>query len=79
MRERQRRADSATSNAVARGLNILAVRDQRQARHYMEYKQVPGPVIARVLDCPELRRRVSPEESLSEAITPAPPPASPES
>jgi hypothetical protein len=39
----------------------------------MEYKQVPEQVIARVLDCPELRRRMSPEESLSEAITPAPP------
>ena len=70
MSERQRRADSATSNAVARGLNILAVRDRCVARRYMEHnKQVPARVIARVLACPELRRRVSGEQSISEAIT----------
>lgn len=73
MSERQRRADSATANAVARGLNILAVRDRCVARHYMEHKQVPTRVIARVLACPELRRRLSGDQSISEAITPSAP------
>ena len=73
MSERQRRADSATANAVARGLNILAVRDRRVARRYMEHKQVPERVIARVLACPELRRKLTGEQSISEAITPSAP------
>lgn len=70
MIERQRRADEATANAVARGLNILAVRDAELARRYMEHKQVPAAVIERVLAQPALRRRESAEQSLSEAITP---------
>jgi hypothetical protein len=74
MNERQRRADGATANAVARGLNILAVRDRDVARHYMERKHVPTHVIARVLAFPELRRRLSDEQSISEAITPSAPP-----
>ena len=37
---RQRRSDETTANAVARGLNILAVRDAPQAQRYMEYKYV---------------------------------------
>jgi hypothetical protein len=73
MSERQRRTDSATANAVARGLNILAVRDHCVARQYMEHKQVPAQVIARVLAFPELRRRLSGEQSTSEAITPSAP------
>jgi hypothetical protein len=39
----------------------------------MEHKFVPSDVICRVLTRPELRRRVSPEQSISEAITPSPP------
>lgn len=72
MNERQRRTDEATANAVARGLNILAVRDCDLARRYMEYKEVPAQVIARVLERPELRRRISDWQSVSEAITPGP-------
>ena len=70
MIERQRRSDEVTANAVARGLNILAVRNARLARRYMEHKHVPAAVIARVLAQPALRRRESAEQSLSEAITP---------
>lgn len=36
MQVRQRRSVETTANAVARGLNILAVRDATQARRYME-------------------------------------------
>jgi hypothetical protein len=71
--ERQRRSDEPTANAVARGLNILAVRDAALARRYMQYKDVPDHVIARVLDHPELRRRESAAQSISEAITPSAP------
>jgi hypothetical protein len=71
--ERQRRADEVTANAVARGLNILAVRDAGLARNYMEFKDVPEHVIARVLEWPELRRRESTGQSVSEAITPSAP------
>jgi hypothetical protein len=39
----------------------------------MEHKFVPSDVIYRVLAHPELRRRISPEQSVSEAITPSPP------
>jgi len=70
MIERQRRVDTVTANAVARGLNILAVRNSNLARRYMEYKQVPASVITRVLAEPALRRRESAEQSISEAITP---------
>jgi len=73
MNERQRRTDEATANAVARGLNILAVRGPALARHYMAFKDVPGHVIARVLARPELRRRESAAQSVSEAITPSAP------
>jgi hypothetical protein len=58
---------------VARGLNILAVRDAGLARNYMEYKDVPEHVITRVLERPELRRRESVGQSVSEAITPSAP------
>ena len=71
--ERQRRADEVTANAVARGLNILTVRDAGLARNYMEFKDVPEHVIARVLQSPELRRRESTGQSVSEAITPSAP------
>ncbi|SDE11138.1 hypothetical protein SAMN05428966_10724 [Massilia sp. PDC64] len=71
--ERQRRSDEPTANAVARGLNILEVRDAALARNYMRHKDVPDHVIARVLDHPELRRRESPAQSISEAITPSTP------
>lgn len=70
MTERQRRRDEATANAVARGLNILTVRNARLARRYMEYKHVPDTVIERVLAEPSLRRRESAEQADSEAITP---------
>jgi hypothetical protein len=73
MQERQRRSDDVTANAVARGLNILAVRNAELAQRYMEHKFVPSDVIYRVLAHPELRRRISPEQSVSEAITPSPP------
>jgi hypothetical protein len=70
--ERQRRSNEPTANAVARGLNILAVRNAEVARRYMRYKNVPDHVIARVLDHPPMRRRESAEQSVSEAITPSP-------
>jgi hypothetical protein len=71
MSERQQRDDTATANAVARGLNILTVRDRSLAQCYMEYKGVPAQVIARVLAHPGLRRRQSAAQSVSEAITPS--------
>jgi hypothetical protein len=71
--ERQRRSDEPTANAVARGLNILAVRNAELAMRYMRYKDVPDHVIARVLACPDLRRRESAAQSVSEAITPSAP------
>jgi hypothetical protein len=73
MNERQRRADEVTANAVARGLNILAVRDADLAARYMQHKHVPAHVIARVLEQPALRRQLSAAQSVSEAITPSPP------
>jgi hypothetical protein len=74
MSERQRRSDEPTANAVARGLNILAVRDAEVARRYMRHKHVPDHVIERVLDHPQLRRHESAAQSISEAITPSTPP-----
>jgi hypothetical protein len=73
MNERQRRADEVTANAVARGLNILAVRDADLATRYMQHKEVPAHVIARVLEQPALRRQLSAAQGVSEAITPSPP------
>jgi len=73
MRERQQRSDEATANAVARGINILSVRDGSVARHYMECRGVPNDVIVRVLDAPHLRRAPSPAQLVSEAIVPLPP------
>lgn len=70
MSERQQRKDDSTANAVARGLNILAVRNPALARRYMEHMAVPAGVIARVLTRPDLRRRESAEQSITEAITP---------
>ena len=70
---RQRRVDNDTANVVARAINILNVRDRAIARHYMEYKHVPRHVIERVLDHPSARRAPSPEQLVSEAITPFPP------
>ena len=70
MQVRQRRSDDTTANAVARGLNILAVRDATQARRYMEYKGVPAAVIERVLQRPDACRRLTPEQAVSEAIVP---------
>ena len=72
MQMRQRRSDETTANAVARGLNILAVRDATQARRYMEYKNVPATVIERVLQSPHACRRLTPEQAVSEAILPMP-------
>jgi len=74
MSERQKRIDDVTAKAVARGINILAVRNRAVAQHYMEYKRVPARVITRVLDNPALRRVPSTEQLISEAITPSPPP-----
>lgn len=73
MSERQKRTDVDTANVVARGINILLVRDRSVARHYMEYKHVPPHVIDRVLDHPALRRMPSAGQLRSEAITPFPP------
>jgi len=70
---RQRRSDEPTANAVARGLNILAVRDALLAMRYMRHKNVPDHVIARVLHYPALRRRERAGQSVSEAIMPTPP------
>lgn len=75
MDQRQRRTDVLTANAVARGLNILGVRDAELARRYMEHKAVPAHVIARVIGRPELRRQESVGQSVSEAITPSMPAA----
>jgi hypothetical protein len=69
--ERQRRNDEPTANAVARGLNILVVRNAELARQYMQHKSVPDHVIARVLGSPPLRRRESAGQSVSEAIKPS--------
>jgi hypothetical protein len=71
MNERQKRSDDETAKAVARGVNILAVRGSAMARHYMEHKCVPGVVIERVLGDPGRRRQPSEAESVSEAITPS--------
>ncbi len=73
MSVRQKRIDIDTANVVARGINILLVRDRSVARHYMEVKHVPPNVIDRVLDHPGLRRMPSAEQLRSEAITPFPP------
>jgi hypothetical protein len=73
MSERQRRTDVAMANAVARGVNILGVRNALLAQRYMRYKGVPEAVIARVIAEPEARRSQSPAQSVSEAITPGPP------
>jgi len=70
MSKRQRRHDVPTANAVARGLNILAVRNAELAQRYMAYKGVPEQVIARVLLDPQRRRPLTPEQSVSEAIVP---------
>jgi hypothetical protein len=73
MNQRQKRSDEETAKAVARGVNIMAVRGWSVAQRYMEHKHVPERVIARVLGSPELRRKPSPEHSVSEAITPLTP------
>ena len=73
MNERQRRTDVAMANAVARGLNILGVRNILLAQRYMRHKGVPKAVIDRVIAEPEARRHESAEQSVSEAITPSPP------
>ena len=71
MSERQKRTDGDTAKAVARGVNILAVRNRAVAQNYMEYKHVPSGVITRVLENPASRRMPSTEPMLSEAITPS--------
>jgi hypothetical protein len=73
MSERQRRVDGGTAKAVARGVNILAVRNRTLAQNYMEYKRVPTGMITRVLDNPASRRMPSTEQLISEAITPSQP------
>ncbi|WP_229632222.1 hypothetical protein [Pseudoduganella violaceinigra] len=74
MNERQRRSDTVTAKAVARGVNIQSVRNRALAQKYMEYRRVPSGVIARVLDKPLLRRAPSNDQLVSEAITPSSPP-----
>jgi hypothetical protein len=71
MSERQRRADIGTANAVARGVNIFAVRNRSLAQNYMEYKQVPPLVIRRILDNASPRRAPSADQAISEAIIPS--------
>ena len=73
MNERQRRSDATTANAVARGINIQAIRGTQLAHHYMRCKGVSEAVIERVLAEPTLRRPPSDEQSVSEAITPSRP------
>ena len=73
MSERQRRSDIDTANAVARGVNIQGIRGPVLAWRYMRYKGVPEAVIERVLDTHGPRRDLSPEQAISEAITPSPP------
>jgi hypothetical protein len=73
MVERQRRNDICTAKAVARGLNILSVRNRSLAQKYMEFRRVPSVVITRVLDKPLLRRTPSTDQLESEAITPSSP------
>jgi hypothetical protein len=73
MSERQQRIDQQTANFVARGVNIMAVRDREIACRYMEFYGVPAHVIARVLDHPEARRPPSAGQRISEAIVPSPP------
>lgn len=73
MSERQKRTDGGTAKAVARGVNILTVRNRAVAQNYMEYKRVPSSVITRVLDNPASRRTPSTGELISEAITPSSP------
>jgi hypothetical protein len=70
MNVRQKRSDSSTANVVARGINILAVRDRLVARRYMDYHHVPAAVIERVLDHPGSRRTPTAEQLRSEAIRP---------
>ncbi|SFG08178.1 hypothetical protein SAMN05518865_10851 [Duganella sp. CF458] len=70
--ERQRRFDIGTAKAVARGVNILSVRNRSLAQNYMEYRSVPAGVITRVLDRPLSRRPPTHDQSVSEAITPLP-------
>lgn len=70
--ERQRRSDIGTAKAVARGINILSVRNRSLAQKYMEFRHVPSRVISRVLDHPLLRRAPSTDQMVSEAITPSP-------
>ena len=69
---RQQRSNNFLANAVARGLNILAVRDETVARKYLEYKGVPQAVILRVLHHPDQRRPTSAQQAASEAILPVP-------
>jgi hypothetical protein len=70
MSERQRRVDEGTANAVARGINIKAVRGSVVATRYMEHKRVPAPVIERVLADSGRRRAQSSGQAHSEAIAP---------
>lgn len=71
MNDRQRRSDTGTAKAVARGVNIQLVRNRALAQNYMEYRRVPSGVIARVLDWPLLRRAPNADQLVSEAITPS--------
>lgn len=73
MNQRQQRTDIDMANAVARGVNIFEMRGPSIARHYMRHKGVPDAVIDRILDVRALRRAPSPEQAVSEAITPTPP------
>lgn len=71
IKQRQRRSDESTANAVARGLNILAVRNAEVASRYMRYKNVPDHVVGRVLHHPAQCRRENARQLVSEAITPS--------
>jgi len=72
MSKRQQRTDTGLANAVVRGVNILTIRNRSLAQSYMESKEVPTPVIERVLDTPALRRKPSEEQVMSEALTSGP-------
>lgn len=73
MEVRQKRIDINTAKVVARGVNILAVRNRSLAQNYMRIKHVPQHVIERVLDMPASRRAASAEQEVSEALVPSTP------
>lgn len=69
--ERQRRPDVDSAKAVARGVNIRAVRNRALAQNDMEHLRVAPGVIRRVLDTSRTRRAPSAAQAMAAAITPS--------